>query len=299
MQVLPEIGTELVTRLLLVAGALVTLLLLVRVINRILKKSIQDPTKAFHASRTVRQVAAALGVIAAIAIIAPDTGGLVTILTVIGAGLAISLREALLSVAGWLRIATMTEYRIGDRIEIGGIYGDVIDIRLLRTTLMEIRGWVDADQSTGRISHIPNNFIWLHAVHNYNRGFSFIWNELPVTLTFRSDWEAAQDIMLGFAEESAAIVAQQATAEIRDMSREFLIHFGILTPFVYVRVVENGVQLSLRYLCDVRKRRGTEHAITISMLEAFKQHGGIEFAYPALGVWTSDAKQFAPPPSTR
>jgi small-conductance mechanosensitive channel len=204
-----------------------------------------------------------------------------------------------MSMAGWLRIVTMSEYRIGDRIEIGGVHGDVIDIRLLRTTLMETRGWVDADQSTGRISHIPNNYIWLHAVHNYNRGFSFIWNELLFTLTFRSNWQDAQDIMLGFAGESAAIVEQQAGAEIREMSREFLIHFGILTPFVYVTVVENGVRLSLRYLCEVRKRRGTEHALTISILEAFKEHGDIEFAYPALGIWPPDANQFAPPPPAR
>jgi small-conductance mechanosensitive channel len=299
MQVPPELGSEFVMRLLLVAGALLTLLILARVLSRILKRSIQDPTKAFHASRTVRQVAAGAGVIVTVAIISPDTGGLMTILTVIGAGLAISLREGLMSMAGWLRIVTMSEYRIGDRIEIGGVHGDVIDIRLLRTTLMETRGWVDADQSTGRISHIPNNYIWLHAVHNYNRGFSFIWNELLFTLTFRSNWQDAQDIMLGFAGESAAIVEQQAGAEIREMSREFLIHFGILTPFVYVTVVENGVRLSLRYLCEVRKRRGTEHALTISILEAFKEHGDIEFAYPALGIWPPDANQFAPPPPAR
>ncbi|NNE69643.1 MAG: mechanosensitive ion channel family protein, partial [Rhodothermales bacterium] len=190
----------------------------------------------------------------------------------------------LLSIAGWLRLVTMNDYRVGERIEIGGTHGDVIDIRLLRTTLMETRAWVEADQSTGRITHVPNAWVWLHSVHNYNRGFNFIWNELHFTVTFDSDWKAAQDILRDFADESASIVEQQAASEIHQMSREFLIHYGILTPFVYVRVRPDGVELVLRYLCEVRKRRGTEHALTISVLDAFKAHGNIRFAHPSIDI---------------
>jgi len=222
-------------------------------------------------------------------------GDLVTILTVIGAGLAIAMREVLLNLAGWFYITLIGTYKQGDRIEVNGVHGDVIDIRLMRTSVMEIRGWVDADQSTGRITHLPNGWVLMHATFNYNRGFRFIWNELPLTVTFGSDWEAARDIMLDLAAESADLVEQQAAEEIRQMSREFLVHYSILTPFVYVRVVENGVRLTLRYLCDVRKRRGTEHALTVSILSAFKDAGCVEFAYPALRLSKADAGQFEPP----
>lgn len=284
MQITPELGNELITRLALIAGVIILLLILVRVISRILSSSIQDPTKAYRATRAVRRSAAALGFLVSVVILSPDSSGLVTVLTVIGAGLAISLREALLSIAGWLRLVTMNDYRIGERIEIGGAHGDVIDIRLLRTTLMETRAWVEADQSSGRITHVPNAWIWLHSIHNYNRGFNFIWNELHFTVTFDSDWNAARDILLDLAEESAAIVEKQAEAEIQQMSREFLIHYGILTPFVYVRVRPDGVELILRYLCEVRKRRGTEHAFTVSALDAFEAHGGIRFAHPSIDI---------------
>jgi small-conductance mechanosensitive channel len=155
---------------------------------------------------------------------------------------------------------------------------------------MEIRGWVDADQSTGRIVHIPNSWIWIHSLHNYSHGFSFIWNEISFTVTFNSDWRGARDIISRLAEESAAIVEQQAMKEIHAISREFLIHYSILTPFVYVRALPHGVQLTLRYLCEVRKRRGTEHALTTTILDEFKEHGGIHFAYPAM--------QIAPAPPT-
>jgi small-conductance mechanosensitive channel len=115
-------------------------------------------------------------------------------------------------------------------------------------------------------------------VYNYTQGFSFIWNELSVTVTGGSDWEAAREIMLSLAQETAAIVEQQVSKQILRMSREYLVHYSILTPFVYVRVVPEGVCLSLRYLCEVRKRRGTEHALTVSMLKAFREHGRIELA---------------------
>jgi small-conductance mechanosensitive channel len=290
-----EVGNEFLTRSLVILGALFVLFLLVRLAVRIAQKSLHDPTRVYHVARAIRRVGLVLGFVLVIGMLSPDVRGFVTVLTVIGAGLAIAMREALLSMAGWIRIATISEFRTGDRIEIGGVHGDVIDVRLMRTTLMETRGWVDADQSTGRIVHVPNSWVWLHAVHNYSRGFSFIWNEIPFTFTFRSDWRAAREIMLELAEESAAIVEQQASKEIREMSREFLIHYGILTPFVYVRVVENGVRLTLRYLCEVHKRRGTEHALTVLILDAVREHGSIEFALPAVSVSTSVDRQFGPP----
>jgi len=102
--------------------------------------------------------------------------------------------------------------------------------------------------------------------------------------------------MLRFGNISAGIVEQQAADEIRTMSGEFLIHYSILTPFVYVCVRENGTQLSLRYLCEARKRRGTEHALTISILDEFRRYGGIELAYPMVGIAMPDTPQYGPVP---
>lgn len=301
MQLPLELETEILTRLVLILVTIVMLVLLMRIAQRIARRTVDDPARLYRANRIIRRIVGLVAAILVITLLSPDLRGLVTVLTLIGAGLAIALREALLSVAGWMRIVLLSPYRIGDRVQIGEVHGDVIDIRMLRTTLMEIRGWVDADQSTGRIVHVPNSWTFERSVYNYSRGFSFIWNELAFTVTFGSDWRAAREILLGLADESAAIVAQQAAKEIREMSREFLIHFGVLTPFVYVQVVENGVRLTLRYLCEVRKRRGTEHAFTVSVLDAFRAHGGIEFAYPQIRISKPDRSQFIAPeaPPTR
>ena len=266
--------------------------LLVRIGHRLSRKYMDDSARIYRSSRSTRRLAVFLAVVSITIVWSPDFGNVLTLLTVIGAGMAIALREVLLSFAGWSRVTLLSSYKEGDRIEINGIQGDVIDIRMMRTSLMEIGGWVDADQSTGRIVHFPNSWLFQYSLYNYTRSFKFIWNELSVMVTFRSDWRAARDIMQKYADESAAIVEQQARKEIKEISKEFLIHYSILTPFVYVRMKQDGVQLTLRYLCEARKRRGSEHALTIMILDDFKDDPNIELAHRVLAMFPRDARQF-------
>ena len=107
----------------------------------------------------------------------------------LSAGIAIALSDVLKNMAGWVLILFRRPFKVGDRIEVGPNAGDVIDIGVFRFSLMEIRNWVDADQTTGRILHIPNGIVFAEPLANYNEGFPFIWLEVPVTVTFESDWE--------------------------------------------------------------------------------------------------------------
>lgn len=283
---------ELIVDLLWTVGIILLAVIAVRLSHRLSRRYFDSPEQIYRSTKSVRRLAVFVALVSIVMIWSPGFGDLLTLLTVIGAGMAIALREVLLSIGGWARITFMSSYKEGDRIEINGVAGDVIDIRVLRTSLMEIRGWVDADQSTGRIVHFPNSWIFLYQLYNYTRSFKFIWNEIPVTVSFRSNWRAARDIMMKYAEESAAIVEQQAREEISQISREFLIHYSILTPFVYVRIVPDGVQLTLRYLCEARKRRGSEHALNLVILDDFREHPEIELAHRTLSVRPPDARQF-------
>ncbi len=251
----------------------VVMLVVTRLSKNLASRFIEDPARQYRMRKTIGRMAAVVFAVLLIALWGPDPGDVVTVLTIIGAGIAISMRETLLSIAGWFNIVVRGPYKPGDRIEMNGILGDVIDIRLLHTTLMEVGGWVDADQSTGRIVHLPNAWVFLHGIYNSSHGFNFVWHELPVTVTFGSDWSKAREVMMEMASESAAIVEAQAASEIRRMSREYLVHYSILTPFVYVTITDRGVRLTLRYLSGVRKRRGTEHAFTVNLLTRFREHG--------------------------
>lgn len=249
---------------------------LIRILRRLVPRYIEEPERQY---RTAKLIGRFVGMTAFLAILfvwgSGQGPGLATILTVIGAGLAIANREVLLSFAAWINIVVRNPYNQGDRIEVNGIQGDVIDIRLLHSTLMETGGWVKADQSTGRIVHFPNAWLYQFGVYNYTKGFKFIWNEIPFTLTLDSDWRSAREIISEIASETADIVEQQVKQQLRQMSREYLVHYSILTPFVYVSLTDHGVVLTLRYLAEVRKRRGTEHALTVSILEAFEKNNEI------------------------
>jgi small-conductance mechanosensitive channel len=268
--------------------------MLAAILRRFALRYIDQAEARYRTAKAINRSITVITLIIIAAIWTPDIGVLLAVLAVLGTGLAIAMRDAVLGFVGWLDIVFREPYQEGDRIEINGVKGDVIEIRMLHTTLMEVGNWVDGDQSTGRLMHIPNGWIFSHALQNYSHGFSFIWNELSVVVTFRSDWEAAREIMLSFARESTEIIEEQASRQLRAMSRNYLVHYSLLTPFVYVRIIDNGVRLTLRHLCEVRKRRGATHAFTVSILQAFADHDQIELAYPAHHVSSMEGRQFGP-----
>lgn len=205
-------------------------------------------------------------------------------LGVAGAGLALALQEVILSVAGWLLILIRHPFETGDRIEINGVKGDVIDIRLFQTSLLEIGNWVDADQSTGRIVNIPNSFIFKHQNYNYSRGFEFIWHEIPILLTFESDWEKGREIMMAHAKNLAEGLEDKVNRKIDAMRNRYMIYYGKLTPIVYVNIKDSGVELTLRYLTEAKKRRSSQDQLCRAILEDFAKEPSVDFAYPTYRI---------------
>lgn len=122
-------------------------------------------------------------------------------MSIIGAGAVISLGDYILSFAGWLFIIARRPFAIGDRVQIGPTKGDIVDIRTFFVTMIEIGGWVEDEQSTGRIVYIPNSFIFRNPVYNYTHGFDFIWNEIKITITFESNYKKAKEVCLNFLNE--------------------------------------------------------------------------------------------------
>lgn len=205
---------------------------------------------------------------------------------VCSAGLAIALKDPLTNIAGWLFITARKPFSVGDRVQIGDHAGDVIDIRLFQFTLLEIRNWVDADQSTGRIIHLPNGKVFLEAQANFSRGFQYIWNEVPVLITFESNWEKAKSILEKIVNEHAEHLSKSAEKKVKEATKKYLITYMHLTPIVYTSVRDSGVLLTMRYLCDPRKRRSSEHEIWEDTLTGFALNVDIDFAYPTQRFYT-------------
>lgn len=150
--------------------------ILVRLIQRRLGASGVDNQAAYRMRKAVGLLGFLLVLVLATAIYSERLGGLTVALGVAGAGIAFALQEVIASVAGWLAILLAGFYRTGDRVQLGGSRGDVIDIGVLRTTLMEIGQWVDGDLYNGRIVRIANSFVFKEPVFNYSSDFPFVWD---------------------------------------------------------------------------------------------------------------------------
>ncbi len=210
----------------------------------------------------------------------PDFAGLPTFLGLSAAGLAVVLRDPLVNVVGWLFILWRQPFQMGDRIQMGNHSGDVIDIGVFQISLMEIGEWVEADQSTGRIIHIPNGQVFQQVTANYSKGFKYIWHEIPVLITFESDWETAKKILFTQVNNHAEHLSGSAEEHLRKAGQKYMISYAKLTPTVYTTVKESGILLTMRYLCEPRRRRGSEQVLWENVLREFANHPNISFAYP-------------------
>jgi small-conductance mechanosensitive channel len=169
-------------------------------------------------------------------------------------------------------------------VEIGSVKGDVIDVRMFQTALLEVGNWVGAEQSTGRVVHIPNSSVFKEKVFNYTKGFEFIWNEIKITVTFESNWQKAKAIVLSQANPEIDKLKTKVQASIERMAQQYMIHYEKFTPIVYINVVGHGVELTLRYLTEVQKRRITQDRISRAILEDFARESDIHFAYPTYRI---------------
>ncbi|MDP8265915.1 MAG: mechanosensitive ion channel [Candidatus Aceula meridiana] len=213
-----------------------------------------------------------------------NIGSITIFLGVASAGIALALQEVILSMAGWFLILIRRPFEVGDRIELGGVKGDVIDIRLFQTSLLEIGNWVDADQSTGRIVNVPNSFVFKRELYNYNRGFEFIWNEIPLLLTFESDWMRGKEIILTHAQKQAEGMENIVKNAIDRMAHHYMIYYQKFSPIVYVNIKDSGVELTLRYLTEAKRRRSTEDELCRLILEDFEKESKVNFAYPTYRI---------------
>ncbi len=274
-------NTGLALRLAETLLALIAIWLLRRWILSLVITESTEPKARYLLNRNLAYVGLFLAVIAIGAIWLENSQQVVTYLGLVSAGLAIALKDPLSNLFGWVFIVWRKPFRLGDRIQIGEQAGDVIDVNLFKFVLMEIGNWVHADQSTGRIIHVPNAFIFQKALHNYTEEFDSLWNEVSVAITFESNWKKAKGLLQEIANRHS-IDPETARQELKSGQRrqQYYYFFNYLTPVVYTNIVENGVRLTTRYLCRPRQRRSSEQRITEEILEAFHQHADIRFAYP-------------------
>jgi len=246
-----------------------------------------DVKKRYRLTKTIGFAAVGAGLLMLCLVWINGMQSLITFLGLISAGLAIALKDLVVNAAGCVFILLRRPFEVGDRVAIGGHAGDVIDLRVFQFTLLEIGNWSDGEQSTGRVIHIPNGKAFTETVANYSKGFRYIWNEIPVLVTFDSDWRLAKATLQRIANIHTEHLSKEAETRVREASRRFMIYYSKLTPTVYTDVRDSGVQLTVRYLCQPQRRRDSIQAIWEDILTEFARIPAINLAYPSRRVyWT-------------
>lgn len=238
-----------------------------------------DPQSRYRWRKASWYTVAVVGIILIGRVWLEGIQALVTYFGLVSAGIAIALRDPIVNWFGWIFIGWRRPFSIGDRVRIGGLTGDVIDIGMSTFTLLETAEEESGEQSTGRIVHVPNGKVFTEPVTNVTQGFSYVWNEIPITVTFESDWRVAKKILRAIALKEVEAVAVEAQRWIREASNKFLIRSASVSPVVYTRIVDDGVQLTVRYMCEARARRISQEVLSEAILDAFGEAPNIDFAY--------------------
>ena len=241
---------------------------------------VKDVKNKYYWGNAIRYTLFILALVVIVGIWLQEFQSVATFLGLLTAGLAVALKYPIVNLFAWIFILVRKPFTVGDRIQIGDHAGDIIDIRVFQLTLNEIGNWVDADQSTGRIIHIPNGKVFTETQANYTQGFSHLWNEIKVLVTFESDWEKGKEILDEIINKHTSQYTAAAKKQLIEASKKFMIFYNTLSPNIYTSVKDSGVLLTIRYICEPRKRRATEHVIWEDILRSFAKHEDIEFAYP-------------------
>ena len=261
------------------------------IVKRIINTNVENLRKRYLYRKAAFYVVFIIGFLVFARVWINQMASVTMFLSFLGGGIALALHQVILSMAGWILIIIKGYYYIGDRIEIGQIKGDIIDISVFYTTCMEIGNWVESDQSTGRMVQFPNSKVFTEPVYNYTRGFEYVWNEIKFLVTFESDWKKAEEILTKIINKYSLEVTKTVRKRIQKMAQKYWIHYEILTPIVYTTIKDSGVQLTVRYLTDVKKRRMTEVQISREVLKAFEKEPSVEFAYPTTRFYTRGEEQ--------
>lgn len=265
-------GRAIYSLVLVVAAAVVA-----AVAGRLAARRVDDAYTRYHVRKAVRYAVAVVAFLVLLVIWRPFAGRIGVVLGLTAAGVAFAMQEVIGAVAGWFNIVSGRIYRVGDRVQVAGVRGDVVDITPLRTKILEIgsstdeQAWVRGRQLTGRVVAVSNKSTFTEPVFNYSAAFEHIWEELTVPVALDADWRAAEEIMLD--EARAASASQEAREAIDAFSRRYPVPRADLEPRVFVRATDNWMELSARFIVPVRTARSVKDELTRRVHERFEAAG--------------------------
>ncbi len=267
------LSNQTITNILFVLAGLILVLIFVSIIKKIIGKRIKADNW-YKTKKIINFFGYLMAVILILIVYSDQLSGITVALGVAGAGIAFALQEVIISFAGWIAIIVGGFYRTGDRVQLGGIKGDVIDQGVLRTTVMELGEWVNGDLYNGRIVRVANSFVFKAPVFNYSADFPFLWDEIRIPVKFGSDYDLARSIIKRAADDVTADYADRSQARWNDMVRKYSIENATLHTMVSIEITDNWVEFTLRYVVNYKLRRTIRTEIFTRILNGIDASNG-------------------------
>ncbi len=265
----------------------IVIFVLARLINRLLGGYIKNNSTRYTARKFISFSSYVIFIIVAMVIFNYRLSSLTLALGVAGAGIAFALQEVIVSIAGFLAIIFGNFYKVGDRVQLGGVKGDVVDIGILRTTVMEIGDWVNGDLYNGKMVRVANSFIFKEPVSNYSGDFPFLWDEIAIPLKQSSDHQYAQNLFSEILLTELGEFAKSCEQSWSRLTKELYVENAQIKPMINMSFDENWITFTLRYVVDFKKRRGTKDLLFKKILESIRESKGkLEIASAAMEITT-------------
>ena len=245
-----------------------------KVIQKNISKFVKDSSSNYRIRKFVNFFGFILIIITISVIYSNQLGGLTVALGVTGAGIAFALQEVIASIAGWVALVFGKFYKVGDRVLLGGIKGDVIDIGIFRTTIMECGDWIKGDLYNGRVARIANSFVFKEPVYNYSADFPFLWDEIVLPIRYGSDLDYSSNAFLSIANRLVGEYAKTSVLAWKELVNKFMIENAKVDPMVTIDANENWINFTIRYIVDYKLRRTTKHNLFVEILKEVEQSEG-------------------------
>lgn len=230
-------------------------------------KTIKDKKTKYSISKIISILYLAIFLVSIVVVWVENPQDITVAYGLAGAGIAIALQDLFKNLAGGVVIFLTGIYRVGDRIDVNGKGGDVMDIGILYTTVLEIKDWVSGDQATGRLVSIPNGVVLSNGVNNYTRDHNFIWDELHIPIPYSSDWKGASEKILGIVRNETKEITEQAQKEISKLEEKYYLDERSVEPAIYLTSTDNWISFYIRFPTEARKRRVLRDKITRLILD--------------------------------
>lgn len=253
--------------------------IIIQLLRRNLASRIKDNSTRYKTKKVLGFIGFLVTTILIIVVFSDKLGGVTIALGVAGAGIAFALQEVIASVAGWLSIILGRLYKTGDRVQLGGIKGDVMDIGVLRTTIMETGQWVDGDLYNGRIVLVANSFVFKEPVFNYSGEFPFLWDEIKIPIQYGSNYTKAKEIILNAGKVIAGDLSAQSREKWVILQQKYRLEDSQTESMVSLIANDNWVEYTLRYVVSYKRRRLTKTELFTRILTDIEAtNGEIKFA---------------------